>query len=200
MIMMSDIPKIQIERQTARIGINTTYAKVEVNDTKSSKKRLAKEAPRMEIERKSPAFKVEPQQRRTYRPALDKMSLSSPRVEIRRPTPNVMLESPENLSNGASLDTNPLELNKAREVYSASANTETMPQNMPTIEWEAGYINISWTNAQMQIEWAEGDYMPSFSVEPHSVEIYMREKPYIKITISDEVIDAMYSPQMDEKA
>jgi hypothetical protein len=70
---------------------------------------------------------------------------------------------------------------------------------MSNIEWEDGYLDITWSNAQMQIEW-DREYLPSFSVEPHAVEIYLREKPYIKITVSDEVIAAMYGPHMDEEA
>ena len=202
---MREIPRIHIEQQAARIGIQTTNAKVEVNSSARPKMRIVTERPRMEIERKTPSFKVEPQRGRADKPALtryQRATLSAAQqANTPRPRADITLKADALIPNTAAdvLNLTPLELNKAIGDYAATTGTGALQQHMPSIEWEAGYVNISWSNAQMQIEWDQGDYLPSFSVEPHSVEIYLREKPYIKITVSDEVIAAMYGPQTDEK-
>jgi hypothetical protein len=205
---MPDIPRIQIERQDARIGITSTPAKVQVIDKARPKMRIVSERPRMEIERKAPAFKVEPQRRPVARqgPARPhRYAAGAPDIPV-RPARHSRLAEPAAAAagtapeaGGLTLNANSLELNKALHDYAAAPQAESLAQYMPSIEWEAGYININWSSAQMQIEWDQGDYMPSFAVEPHSVEIYLREKPYIKITVSDEVIAAMYGPQTDTK-
>jgi hypothetical protein len=205
-MFMADIPRIQIEQQAARIGISTINAKVQVNDKPRPKMRIVSEPAHMEIEHKAPAFKVETQRSRSERPALSRnyaaAPLPAPRAKTPRPAADTAPAAGENSkpqNKALSPSINPLVLNKAINEYASSANNVTITQSMPSIEWEAGYLNITWSNAQMQIEWDQGNYMPSFSVEPHSVEIYLREKPYIKITISDEAVAAMYSPQMDKQ-
>ncbi|MCL1905660.1 MAG: DUF6470 family protein [Clostridiales bacterium] len=200
---MPDIPRIQIEQQTARIGIQTTNARVEVNTSPRPKMRIVTERPQMEVERKAPAFKVETQRLRGERPVLTRNQNAparvAPRAKTLRPGADITLEAESLAPDTTAINAHALEMNKAINDYATSVDTESLHGNMPSIEWEAGYINITWSNAQMQIEWDQADYMPSFSVEPHSVEIFLREKPYIKITISDEVINAMYGPQMDEQ-
>ena len=202
---MSDIPKIHVEQQAALIGIQTINAKVEVSANARPRMRIASERPRMEIERKAPSFKVESQRVRGERPTLTRTTPppanAVTRAKTLRPAADITLEG-EKLNpavGSAAINNTALELSKAISDYTNSGNTTSLHDHMPSVEWEAGYINITWSNAQMQIEWDQGDYLPSFSVEPHSVEIFLREKPYIKITVSDEVIAAMYGPQMDEK-
>ena len=193
---MPDIPRIHIEQQAARIGIHTTHARVEAS-TPRPKMRIVREAPRMEIEHKAPAFKVETQRSRPYRPAVRHHN-TAPGSAQRLKThyaPGSANETPALENSGLSQSATALELNKVLNDYAASASAESL---RPSIEWDSGYLNISWSKAQMQIEW-DKEYMPTFSVEPHAVEIYLREKPYIKITIEDETA-AMYGPYMDEQA
>ena len=202
---MPYISRVQIEQQAARIGINTIPAKVVINSATRPQMRIIKEPPRMEIERQAPALKVEAQRQRPLRLA-DKLRLTAPaavgRPKTPRPVTDLILEAAKSQypqSSGVSLSAYALELNKALNGYVGAVDSETMPQNMPNIEWEAGYVNISWSNAQMKIEWDKDNYLPSFSVEPHTVEIFLREKPYIKIAVSDEVIAAMYGARLDEE-
>ena len=201
-ITMPDISRIQVQQHTARIGINTTRARVEISNAPRAKMRIVTEHPHMEVEHKAPAFRVEPQHGRAVRPLLlrNPAGGSAPHAATRRGAADLVLESVRTAGKESDsvMDARALELNKAINDYLAYAANESAPQSLPAIEWEAGYINITWSKAQTQIEW-DKEYMPSFSVEPHSVEIFLREKPYIRITISDEVISAMYGPKMDEE-
>ena len=204
-----NIPRIQIEQQNARIGIISTPARVEVIDRPRPKMHIISERPRMEIEHKAPAFTVQAQRKPAERPALSRYRrylASLPQAPQRHnasrtaadtAAPATAEQPPE--SGGPSVSPRSLELTKALNDYAAALHTENLTQYMPDIEWDAGYINITWSSAQMHIEWEQEDHLPRFAVEPHSVEIYLREKPYIKITVSDEVIAAMYGSHMDKK-
>ncbi|MCL1975866.1 MAG: DUF6470 family protein [Firmicutes bacterium] len=205
MIVVPNIPSIQIEQQCARIGIHTTNAKLMVNTPPPTRMRIYKEAPRMEIERKAPVFKMETPRKRPERPlpytSNPGMPLTWQRDKVVRRNSDIIVQASESAKQGNSvtLNDNAVEMNKILHDYTSASIAESLQQSMPSIEWEAGYININWSKAQMQIEWEKNDYMPSFSVEPHSVEIYLREKPYIRITLSDEVIASIGGPQMDTK-
>ncbi|MCL1816352.1 MAG: DUF6470 family protein [Clostridiales bacterium] len=203
---MPSIPQINIEQQAARIGITTTRAKVEVVDVPRPKMRIVSEKPRMEIEHKSPAFRLDRQRKRIEVPMPAKSRVVLPTAAARSKTRRLPADASREVSHnpgsdysGTLVNSGALELNKSINDYTLSANIETIEQNMANIEWEEGYINISWSNAQIQIEWNDENPLPKFSVEPHSVEIFLREKPYIKVKVADEVIAALDAPKVDKK-
>jgi len=203
---MPSIPNIHVRQQAAHIGIDTTYAKVEIVNIPRPKMRILKEPPRMEIERRAPALSVKAQRQRPPKISDSIRAIApgfAPRIKTMQPATDSILKtakSPGPKIDGLSLNAYALELNKALNSYTGYTAKDTIQYSAPSLEWEAGYIDITWSNAQMKIEWEHGNYMPTFSVEPHSVEIYLRQKPYIKITVSEEVINAMYGPCLDEEA
>ena len=198
---MPHMPRIQIEQQMAQIGIRTTNAKLEINNTPHPKMRIVSERAHMEIEHKAPAFKVQtPQRNIVDRPVISRRQTaqtSASNSKVPTYVPDLVQDGLNTVANTSTAPST-LEVNKAMRHNMAVSQGESLSQSMPNIEWESGYLNITWSSAKMQIEWDQ-DYMPSFSVEPHSVEIYLREKPYIKITVSDEVIAAMYGPKLDKQ-
>lgn len=194
---MPDMPIINIEQQAARIGIHTTNAKVHAS-TPRPKMRIISERPRMEVERQQPVFKVK-QQPANYQapppPAPAPATQNTAQYAADKALGGDYAAGTD--GNAPSMSVPTLKLSKAH-YDSASIKNQSVQQSLPSIEWEKGYINISWSHAQMQIEW-DGEYLPSFAVEPHAVEIFLRERPYIKITVSDEVIAAMFGPQIDQE-
>jgi hypothetical protein len=59
------------------------------------------------------------------------------------------------------------------------------PAGRPKVKWDPGYINIEWSNHRINIEW-EGEYVPDITVDPpYSIEIYLRDKPYFRITVEE---------------
>ncbi len=60
-------------------------------------------------------------------------------------------------------------------------NVNPEPQPLPEVTWTPGSLTIEWDIQDLEIDW-EGVGKPNISVEPHSVEIFLRNRPSIKIT------------------
>ena len=64
-------------------------------------------------------------------------------------------------------------------------NLNSVPKSTPEVEWTPGVINVSWTRGSLSVDWI-GEYMPQVVVDPpFSIDVYLREKPYIKIMVED---------------
>jgi len=204
---VTNIPRIKIEHQFARIGINTTQAKVQVNKDVAPKMRIVSGRPSMEIERTMPSFSIE----KAGGQAKPNAALPKPGANaaynaaaiggMGMPAAGQPMDAAAGISPEAGAvygaSANAMEMNKAVFDSASKIKADPSQEAMPNVKWEMGSINISWDNAQMQIEWDENDYMPSFNVEPHSVEIFLRDQPYIKITIADDVMEAMFAPEFE---
>lgn len=74
---------------------------------------------------------------------------------------------------------------KTIKTQQAEINLSSMPKSTPEVEWSPGSVNINWTKGSLSVDWV-GDYMPEVIIDPpFSIEIYLREKPYIKIMVED---------------
>lgn len=187
---MAAIPKIIIDQQRALIGVKTTNAKVSVS-TPRPKMRLKNDLPKMEVEYKDPEFKLDWARVRAESGLMNPVDKT---IEIAHETRQQVLEyTAEVAQEGNYIGKPELGGNRVAQVErqrslkdgDTSINLGSMPKSMPNVEWDPASLNISWSNTNLQIEW-DSEYMPTFSVEPHSVEIFLRNKPYIKITVSDE--------------
>ncbi len=80
------------------------------------------------------------------------------------------------------------ELAKRDAVQQApETNLGTMPDSLPEVEWDESGMNIEWEKGDVSIEWDE-DYMPEFTVTPHSVEIRLNGRPKVHISVSEDNI------------
>lgn len=74
---------------------------------------------------------------------------------------------------------------KTIKTQQAEINLSSMPRSQPEVEWTPGAVNINWTRGSLSIDWV-GEYMPEVVIDPpFSIEIFLREKPYIKIMVED---------------
>ncbi|MDL2289328.1 DUF6470 family protein [Clostridia bacterium OttesenSCG-928-F22] len=62
-------------------------------------------------------------------------------------------------------------------------NFGLIPSEKARIEWEEGEIVIEWTNGDLEIEW-DMSGGPTIEVEPHVVEVRIRNHPSVKITVN----------------
>ncbi len=58
----------------------------------------------------------------------------------------------------------------------------TIPKSMPEVDWNQGSMSIEWEMGDVKIEW-DKDFMPEFTVTPHSVEIRLNGKPQVQISM-----------------
>ena len=65
-----------------------------------------------------------------------------------------------------------------------------MPKSKPDIQWDMGYLNISWKPNPAKIEW-ETYTTAQINASKHRVEIYMKQWPDIKIEYVGNNVDHM---------
>jgi len=192
--------RIQIEKQPAQIGVRTTNAKMQVASQRTPQMKVSAEMPSLKYERKQPAFKLDWQRVRAESGLAGPSGVSQ---KIAAEAQQQALEfTGQAAQDGNYISRMDLGGNRVAELESRrnyepmkEANVASMPQNLPDVKWEPGFIQINWSNAQMNVAW-DSEYMPTFSVEPYAVEIYLRDKPYIKITVVEEVFNEAF---VDEK-
>lgn len=74
---------------------------------------------------------------------------------------------------------------KSIKMEQVEINLNSVPKSSPKVEWTPGVININWTRGSLSVDWV-GEYMPQVVVDPpFSIDVYLREKPYIKIMVED---------------
>lgn len=188
---MRTMPRLHIDTQDAQIGIKTTNAQLQI-ENRSPKMKFSAPVPTMQAERKQPAFKVDWQRVRNESGLQDPVTNSK---QIASEAQNKALEAAgQAVQDGNYLAKTELGGNRVTAIEAnknfdpmPEINLGTIPQSLPDVQWEKGSIHISWSKTQMQVEW-DDEYMPTFSVEPHSVEIFLRNQPYIRITVVEEPI------------
>ncbi len=63
-------------------------------------------------------------------------------------------------------------------------NVGAVPKERPQLEWEDGDLVIEWDTSDLVIEW-DGNGRPQIEVEPYSVEVRLRNKPSVKIYLTN---------------
>ena len=66
----------------------------------------------------------------------------------------------------------------------------------PSVRWERGDMSIQWSAHEFYIEW-EGESLPQITVEPCSVDIYIEQKPYIRIYLDEENLPKAVGNEVD---
>jgi hypothetical protein len=78
-------------------------------------------------------------------------------------------------------------------------NIGLLPRERPEVTWDRGSMSINWTTHSLVIDW-DGDHMPQVTIDPkHSVEVFMRTQPYVRITV-EEIISPGMSGQFVDHA
>lgn len=184
------ISRLKINQQYAQIGIKITPAQLNITMPKR-KMKIEQDIPHMEIEIEKPTFEINMKKVRNEMGFKDPMTLMR---EIRNTARNRIYNYVnQTVNDGNQIAKVEQKGNRIASVYRSKSlkqsqeeiNIGLMPKNLPEIVWNKGSIVIKWTRKNFKIEW-EGEPRPEIVVDPkHSVEVYLREKPYIKITIED---------------
>jgi hypothetical protein len=185
-------PRIAIEQQAAEIGINNTPAKMRITKHQLRMK-IKSENARMEIDRKAPTFRINRKKINSesglkgpseltmaFRDAGRAAALSGARIA--KEDGNFLGNLKEPGDRVARLaHTKALQ----RATKKRQTNIGLMPKSLPEVEWDKGYIRVNWSKHQLIIDF-DGEYLPQVSLEPrHSVEIYLRTKPYFRVMVEE---------------
>ena len=189
---MSGISRIVIEKQHAQIGLRNTPARMRISKPQMQM-RIKNEVPTMEIDRRAPTFKVNRKKinaesglkapddfTKTFRDDGKAGALRATRTGVDDGNFLGNVRSPgDRVARLARNKAMSAVLNKQQ------TNLGLMPKSPPEVNWEKGHMRVSWSRHSLVIDW-EGDYLPKLTLDPpHSVEVYLRTKPYVRIMVEE---------------
>ena len=188
---MASIPKITIEQQMAAIGVEVTPAKIHISQQRPVM-HISTETPQMSVERKDPSFKVNRKKINTesgLKPPdeiLKDISVNS--INTALEFTNTTAKEGEFLSDVTKRGNRIAQIARSKNLKKAletEVNIASVPKSVPEVIWDPGYMRINWSNHSVTIEW-DGEYMPEMTVDPpYSVEVFLRNKPYFRITVEE---------------
>jgi len=185
--------RLNIDQQFAEIGVRSTPAKLNISMPKGQYN-IKNEIPQMRIESQAPSFKVNRQK------INNESGLKAP-LELAKTFRNSGRQAALRGARQAKDDGNFLAnhripgekvvpmLAKNKAMSKLSKNKELniglMPASSPEVNWDKGYMRVNWSNSNLIIDWS-GEYMPQISVDREfSVEVFLRTKPYFRVTVEE---------------
>ena len=179
-----EFPRLEITRQDAQIEVTTHKAKVEIS-TRRPQFRMLRSHARFRMDRQMPTMRVDRTQQNTMLgigPVLqsarqyfaDSLQQGIDSIAIIAGEGDVLMRI-ENKGNAlADIGAQAYDGNE-REL-----NISALPQ--AEINWDPGYFNLNWTPASLSLEWDTSAWA-DIRVEPHYVEIRMKQYPELKIRV-----------------
>jgi len=190
--------RIVIDQQIASVGIRSTPAKMNLTVNKRQMTDLKTETSKPEITgTKPPSF------HQNFIKLMSEIGNKSPSAmaadwRAKGKQYNMELIS-QTVKDGEFLGATELGGNRAVELVKQQnapemreTNIGLLPPNPPEIEWEKPSLRIDWSGNGVKIEW-NSDYMPNLEIDPRvNVEVYLRNRPYIRITVEQYSTDSEY--------
>lgn len=190
---MARIPRIVIDQQRAQIGINTTDASMRISSPRMNM-RIRTQSPEMSLENAQPPRFTSDRRQVNHESGLSPPSFVA-RDQVAQGRASAQAATRRGAQDGYFLGdlTSPGDrvsrLARIRTMEaihrSPDINVGLMPRSNPELQWEDGQMRVNWSNHTLIIDW-EGDNTAEVHIEsPHSVEVYLRSRPYFRIRVED---------------
>jgi len=192
---MASIHRIKIDQQMAQLGIRNTPAKLNISQPRM-RMRITSKTPEMQIERQTPTFKVNRRKINTesgLKPPMEftKEYRDKGKQGFFRGTRTAVDDGNflgETRRKGDRVGQLARKKTMSAILRKQQLNIGLMPKSRPEVVWDKGSMSINWSKHSILIDW-DGEYMPQLSVDPkHSVEVFLRNEPYIRVTV-EEMVD-----------
>lgn len=178
---------VQIQAQRAVLQINTQAAVLTIENHRPVL-RIHRRPPVMEIKREMPSFKMSSEVETNADDLMPVLQLSDrfvsgAPVDAVNSKSTAVVRSP---ANDTVKEQNPLaEVHKQQEVQLHKAQKRRdAAEQQAKIVWDPGYFKIEWTEPVFEMEWDLGSG-PEIHVEPHVVEVRIRNRPVIRIMVEE---------------
>jgi len=187
---MSLLMRVNIDQQFAEIGVRNTRAKMNISMPKGQL-RINTETPKMQIDRKVPAFRINRKKINNESGLKGPLELAK---TFRNSGKSAAFRAMANYKNDGNFVANPnipgdksfpmLAKNKLmRHMQKPDYNVGLMPAGSPDVSWDKGHMRINWSKHSVRIDY-DGDNLADISIDPkHSVEVYLRKRPYFRVTV-----------------
>lgn len=187
---------LSIHTERAQLEIHSVPAKVTISNTRPTFV-INRTKPEMRIERQMPQFKVEYEEVAVTDAQLEALELSR---QFGGGTANKgqtkSTEALKTILDGKAVKeivTKSNTLAKPREAHKRRAT-----EKRANLHWDTGVFEVNWTKPQIDIEWDIGSG-PVVEVEPHYVEIHLKQHPSVVIRVDSEKLRNGVGDRVDEK-
>ena len=192
------MPSIVIDQSYGSMGIEITNAQMKIT-TPRPEMEVTWEPPEMSMDSQRPAFKLNWKKVRSesgLKPPMEFTNATSGNgIHIAGLGTAQAVRDGDYIGKVEEPGNRIAQLARRKTIKTAQAeiNLSSMPKSLPEVEWSPGFVNISWSRGSLSVDWV-GEYMPEVIIDPpFSIDIYLREKPYIKIMVEDGEVP-MYGP------
>lgn len=197
---MLSIPNITIEQGFGALGIEVTPAQMKIT-TPTPEMQITSEPAEFEVEHQRPEFKInwnsEPVKkldkpvRVKAPPVLTGASVQTAKIDLTGDGDMLGKARAQGVKNARAASHNTIEMDQVKISLNSS------PKTSPEVEWTPGTISVNWTRGTLSVDWV-GEYMPQVVIDPpFSIDVFLREKPYIKIMVEDGTIPDYIGSNID---
>lgn len=200
---MSRISRVVIDQQLAEIGLKVTPAQMNISFPRPEM-HITQENAKMSVDRQNPTFKINRQN------VLNESGLKSPEAlassyasegqsAVLKATAKASQEG-DYLAKVQQPGNRVVQIARqnSRQKSQKDINIGLMPKSSPEIEWTPGSMNINWSGHKLKIEW-EGEYLPEMAIDPqYSVEVFLRTKPYFRVSLEEDTFSFGTGQNIDE--
>lgn len=194
---------IKIHTKSPMLEIESTPAKLHITTPKPAMK-ITNSRPVMRVRRKAPTFKMvsnKPVKGGTANPCAEK-TIYKYRNRARQLKLQAAADEAANKQEGAKHTKQAAEIIDAAREKAEKApdrlNVSLAPKERPSLEWENGELIIEWETSDLHIEW-DGLGRPSIEVEPHSVEVRVKNHASVKIYVAKDSHKESVGGKIDKK-
>lgn len=201
---MAGIPSIIIDQSFGSLGIEMTQAQMKIT-TPRPQMEVSRQDPEMSVDSQAPEFTL------NWKKVRSESGLKPPKeftdsyagsgIHIAGEGTKEAAQDGNFLGKVTAKGNRVAQLARHKTIKTSQTeiNLSSMPKSMPEVEWNPGFLNINWTRGSVNIDWV-GEYMPEVVIDPpFSIEIFLREKPYIKIMVEDGIVESGTGLVVDKK-
>ena len=197
---MATIPSIIIDQSFGSLGIELTPAQMRIT-TPRPEMQITNEPAEITIEQQSPEFKV------NWKREATAPVVKPPRPPARNVAADILPQvGPKNpvgdndelgIARARGIRNSQRARQKSIKMEHVQINLNSVPKSTPEVEWTPGVINVNWTRGSLNVDWI-GEYMPQVVIDPpFSIDVFLREKPYIKIMVEDGTVPGAAGSYID---
>lgn len=198
---------LSISSTRAAIDITTTRAQMQIKNTVRRHFTARRTPPQMQVERTSPRMKV------NWKQVWANRGVRSPDLQ-RKHTAQQGYQKVQGYIQKTSQDgefmaalqdyygqgvnrIGQLAYNDAIKADIPEINVAP-PNPMPEVEWEKGSMSVDWVPGDLEIVWEE-NFRPQITVTPHSVEIRLRGRNEVKISVNEDNVSSSSGAKVDRQ-
>ncbi len=197
---------IQTSRPT--LDISSTRARLDIT-SKTRRFTSKRVAPQMKVERQAPTMSVNwskvwaesgrrsPEQLKQYLNQVSRQNVDRA-IQNFVSNGNYMMQLQNYMGKKGANPIAELSLEQMRSEL-PQINVAMMPQSLPEVSWDPGYVRVEWTTGELQVEW-DNDFAPDIRVTPHSVEIKLAGRSEVKISVKEDRVAQDGGKHVNKKA